>query len=197
MIRGSAWLAAAGCTAACAVGCAVSPEPYPIVAVAELAPSPAAGGAADGEITGAIDVLGTGLPPGIGGDLDFVRTVAAYRVRLPDGAAPWVRLYTAPSCEVAEDEALPEQDLGAIRRVGDEPHFVTRDVRFGGRPVELDTGTAVAYVSLAPAPVQYLFDMIVVVLAPSDDGRTVVLNTTRQTVPAGGPWLACGVFTPL
>jgi hypothetical protein len=135
-------LAAAGCVA----GAADAPEGYPVDAVAELAPladeSP--------RVAGPIEILGTGVT-GSAAD-PGIRTVAAYRVQLPDDTAAYIAMISAASCVdreplTAPDDPVAEQLLGTIRRVGDETHFFVDGVQIGDRAVDVDTETASAYLS--------------------------------------------------
>jgi hypothetical protein len=165
-------------------GCTVSQSPYAVEAVAQLAPV----GMPEVRITGPIEILGTGTP---GMDVDFVRTIAAYRVQLPDGAAPWVRLYTAASCD-PEPAPMLYEHLGTIRRVGDEAHFISTDV-IGDRTVDIDVQTVTAAVSSDDGAGDE-FGKIAVVQAAEDGDGTILETISGNPVPAGGPWLACGTF---
>jgi len=179
-----------------AAGCATSPEPYQVDAVAELAPV-AAGGqdAIEDLIRGPIEALGIGIPPRHGdSSIEFPRTLAAYRVHLPRSAAPWIRLYTAPSCAEPGDSPQLFQDLGVLRQVDNETHFFARDVVIGDHTVDIDIHTVTADVTLDGPGIGNLFDQIAVVQAPGDGGP-LVQGTVGLPVPAGGPWLACGKFT--
>jgi hypothetical protein len=132
-------LAGAGCITG-------SQEAYPVDAVAQLAPmSPDVP-----PIEGPIELLGTGMPSDVAAPL--ARTVAAYHVQLPDDLAPWLALVSAASCTdreplTAPDDPVAFQDLGLIRRVGEETHFFVRSVRMGDRTIDVDTETAIAYAS--------------------------------------------------
>ena len=131
-------------SATAAAGCATTPDPYSVDAAAQLAPVATPAGAEAG-ITGPIEILGFALPfP----DGDYSRTFAAYKVDLPEGAAPWVRIYTAASCDTPPDQAVVFADLGAIRRVGDQTHFFARGVQVGDREVDIDIGTVASTATL-------------------------------------------------
>lgn len=166
-----------------ASGCTATQDPYAVDAIAQLAPV----GTPDVRITGPIEILGTGVPDT---QMSFGRTVAAYHVQLPDGAAPWVRLYIAASC-TPEAAAILYEDLGTIRQVGDEAHFFARNIRIGDRTLDVDIETVAADVALDNSQAS-VFTMIAVVQAPGD-GTTLEPSLHGQ-LPAGGPWLACGTF---
>jgi hypothetical protein len=152
-----------------ALGCASDAAgEYPVDAVARLAPTrkdlP--------YVEGPIEVLGTGKPSNVqdGGP----RTLAAYRVQLPDGLAPRVRLGAA-SCWDPSPLLVPGnlgvQELGVIQRVGDETHFFV-PVRDGSGTVYVDTETTTGVTSRGGRNPQ-------IVIAVSADGFRV---------------LACGVL---
>ena len=180
---------------ATAAGCATTPDPYTVDAVAPLAPVATPAGA-DAAITGPIEILGTGSP--VPGD-DFMRTFAAYKVHLVEGAAPWVRVYDAPSCDAPEDPRPVIADLGLIRRVGNETHFFARGIQVRGGTLDIDTGTAAGLVTLDP-PLTPLFNYVVgkpVVVQLPGDGT--VAGPGPGGIPGigpplGGPWLSCGVI---
>ena len=148
-------LAGAGCITG-------AQDAYPVDAVAQLAPmSPDVP-----RIEGPIELLGTGMPSDVAASL--ARTVAAYRVQLPDDLSPWVGLVSAASCTdreplAAPDDPLAFQDLGLIRRVGEETHFFARYFRTGEPTIEVDTETAIAYASPAAR-----FPRIVIAVTPVD-----------------------------
>ena len=164
--------------ASAAVGaCAPADEAYPVIAAAELT-------AIADDIAGPIEILGSNLPGTEPIDVEF-RTLAAYRVHLPDLRPRHVVIYSASSCDTPHDQALLFADLQVIRKVGEETHFFAEDILVKGRPTEIDIGTVHVEVSLDPAnpePQFYVLGRIAVVQAPDVDG-----------VP--GAWLACGVFT--
>lgn len=166
-----------------ASGCTATQDPYAVDAIAQLAPV----GTPDLRITGPLEILGPGVPDT---QIPYVRTVAAYHVELPDGAAPWVRLYVAASC-TPETAAILYEDLGTIRRVGDAAHFFARDIRIGDHTLDVDIETVAADVTLDDSPVG-VFAMIAVVQAPGD--VTILVPSPHGLLPAGGPWLACGAF---
>jgi len=157
---------------ACA-GCMTASEPYPVVAVAALT------GGASG-ITGSLEILGANSGKSNATEFDR-RTLAAYRVRLPDSAPRRVRLYDARACDATEPLELLA-DLQLIRRVGDETHFFAQSVLVRGERLDVDTETAQAFVSLVPDTPSYVIGKIAVVQAlDRDDGSP-------------GAWLACGAF---
>lgn len=163
-------------------GCAASAEPYRVDAVADLvALRPEGAG-----IAGPLEMLGPGAPAGA-----TFRTIAAYRVQLPAGAAPWIRLYATLSCDGPDDRSRVFDDLGLIRRVGDETHFFARDVQVGGRTIDVDIQTVATLASPEPATFGNVFDLIAVAQAP-DDGSAVDPSTGQPVPP--GLWLACGAF---
>lgn len=131
-------LTAAGCVAD-------SQAPYPVDAVAQLAPLEAA----PPYITGPIEILGTGMPGDVASS--GVRTFAAYHVELPDRLEALIVLESAVSCAdreplTAPDDPVASQLIGVIRRVGDETHFFT-PTPVGDYYREVDTGTATAFAS--------------------------------------------------
>jgi hypothetical protein len=131
-------LTAAGCITA-------SQAPYPVDAVAQLAPLEAG----PPYITGPIEVLGTGMPEDVA--TSAVRTFAAYHVQLPDGLEALIVLENAASCAdreplMAPDDPVPSQLVGSIRRVGDETHFFTV-TPVGDSYRDVDTETATAFAS--------------------------------------------------
>jgi hypothetical protein len=164
-------------------GCVTDSEPYPVTAVANLAPM---GSEAAAQIEGPIEILGTPSH-------DFSqRTLAAYRVHLPDAAPRRVRIYNLDVCDPnapppPDTGPVPEQlviaDLQQIRRVGDEAHFFMPGVRVAGRRLDIDTQTVRAELSTTPdIELNYVIGKIAVVQALDRDDGT----------PGG--WLACGVF---
>ncbi|HEX8108234.1 MAG TPA: hypothetical protein VF516_10930 [Kofleriaceae bacterium] len=166
-------------------GCATTPDPYAVGAIAPLQPVGTPAGAEAG-IDGPIEVLGS---PAYG--RSFQQTFAAYKVHVPEGAAPWVRVYRTPSCTPVPESPALFDDLGAIRRVGGETHFFAPGVQVAGRIVDIDTRTVTAPGSLDPTYTYgYLIGMIAVVQAPGDPAA----GGGPDDPPAGGPWLACGAF---
>lgn len=129
-----------------AAGCITgSQAPYPVDAVAQLAPLEVG----PPYITGPIEVLGTGMPEDV--ETPGVRTFAAYHVQLPDNVTTLLVIESAASCTdreplMAPDDPIPSQLLGFIRRVGDETHFFT-PITVDGSYTEVDTGTATAFAS--------------------------------------------------
>lgn len=167
-------------------GCATTPDPYSVDAVAELAPVETQVGS-DAGISGPLEILGSASPVPTP---DYQRTFAAYKVHLGDGAAPWVRIYDAASCEAPT--ALV--DLGVIRRVGDEAYFFAPQVDVDGRPVDIDTGTMTAAVTLDPArSYHYAVGKLAVVQRPGD-GSAPTPGASGPDVSPGGAWLSCGVI---
>ena len=127
---------------------------------------------------------------------------AAYRVQLPDGAAPWVRIVGGASCDAPDDPPRNVADLGKIRRVGDETHFFARHVEVAGVFMDVDTQTAVAYVAVSDAgdPRRSVVGNLAVVMVPGDEtlppgqGDGGGAGGGSGSYPPAGPWLACGVF---
>lgn len=185
MRRGHAVLAALGIAAL--AGCTTTDDRYGVDAFAELHPL----GAADPPITGRLEVLSLAQRD----DGDFAHAIAAYQVQLPGDAAPWIRLWAAPSCNTPPEQATLFQDLGLIRRIDDSVHFFDRGVVIGGRAVDIDVGTATASASLGDTPFYSLFDLIAVAQAPAPpDGATTTPQIGSQFTLVGGAWLACGSF---
>jgi hypothetical protein len=127
-------------------GCITGPQaPYPVDGVAQLEPM----NADPPYITGPIEVLGTGMPSNVD---PAVRTFAAYHVQLPADLEALVLLVSAASCAdreplFAPDDQAGSQLLGLLLRVGDEAHFFAPFVPVGDHAMDVDTGTATAYVS--------------------------------------------------
>ena len=148
-----------------AAGCLTSSQaPYPVDAVAQLAPLEAG----PPYISGPIEVLGTGMPEDV--ETPGVRTFAAYHVQLPDNLTVLLVIDSAASCTdreplTAPDDPIASQLLGYIHRVGDETHFFAPSVPVGGDPMDLDTETATAYASPHAR-----FPRIVVAVAFGDSG---------------------------
>jgi hypothetical protein len=154
--------------------CAPAAEPYPVISAAELT-------AIAQDITGPIEILGSNVD----GDetTDFqLRTLAAYRVHLPDAAPRHAVIYHATSCEVPDTRPFVFADLQTIRTVGNETHFFADDILVNGRRIDVDTETAQAELSTDPETGLDVLGKIAVVQAPDVDGTP-------------GAWLACGVFT--
>jgi len=172
-------------TLACA-GCSASPEPYEVVASAELSPGTV-------NIAGTLEMLGTGeARPTRGVD----HTFAAFHVRLPDDTPRRIRLYTPASCDTPHTDARVVWNLGEIRRVGDETHFFSSGVEIGDRLVNVDVITRAAFIVLDPdAPDYYPPNLVAVVedLVPGDDDATGPIADPPGTPPPD--WLACGRFT--
>jgi len=172
-------------TLACA-GCSVSPEPYEVVATAELSPGTA-------NIAGTLEVLGTGeARPS---DLVY-HSVAAYHVRLPDDTPRRIRMYTPASCDTPHTDARATWNLGQIRRVGDETHFFSSGVEIGDRLVDVDVITRAVFISLNPAASDFYPPNLVAVvedLVPGDDDITG--PTAEPPGPPPRDWLACGLIT--
>jgi hypothetical protein len=148
-------LALAGCPVA--AGCLASSRDgsdtaYPVDGVADLAPL------ADDvpRIEGPVEFLANGMPDSL--SETGSRTVAAYRVQIPAGVTAFVSLVSAASCTdreplTSDDDPVPFQSLGLLRRVGDEAHFFAPFVRVGDRYIEVDTQTSIVYLSRnAPLP---------------------------------------------
>ena len=168
---------------ALAGGCVTTDDHYDIDLYAEVHPL----GAAGAQFGGQFEVLA----PARGENPDFSHTIAAFHVTLPPGAAPWVRLWMMPSCESQGGQAQLYKDLGVIRQVGDEVHFFERDVVLSGHTTDLDIGTVAAPVTVELAELHAEYP--VVIQAPDPDGPTTT-SSFGETVPVGGPWLACGNF---
>ena len=151
----------AALAALAAAGCIPGPEaPYPVDAVAQLAPLDAD----PPSITGPIEVLGTGMPDDLA---SAVRTFAAYRVQLPENVEALIVLESAASCAdreplMAPDDPVASQLVGLIRRVGNEAHFFT-PIAVGEFSREVDTGTATAFASPLAR-----FPRVVVAVVPGD-----------------------------
>ena len=171
-------------------GCTTADDRYSVDAFAELRPL----GTAGPQITGRLEVLGLAERDD-GNNGNFGRAIAAYHVQLPADAAPWIRLWLAPSCDTPPEQAMLFQDLGLIRRVGDSAHFFDRDVEIGGHTVDIDIGTANTAATLANAPFSDLLDLLAVAQAPAPPGSaTTIPQIGSQFTLAGGAWLACGNF---
>lgn len=129
-----------------AAGCLTgSQAPYPVDAVAQLAPLEAG----PPYLTGPIEVLGTGMPEDI--ETPGLRTFAAYHMQMPDNLTALLVIESAASCTdrtllMSPDDPVPSQLLGTIRRVGDETHFFT-PITVDGYYTEVDTETATAFAS--------------------------------------------------
>lgn len=213
-------LGAAGVAAA--VSCDTAPDPYTVIGYAVLAPLDAPGRPASGPlarpITGRLEILATGdAAPPPPDQLDIEHVVAAYKVALPDGAAPWVRIFDATSCAAPGDDPLILADLGLIRRVDGETHFFRRHVSVDGTSIAVDTQIAQLVAPVGTGdPVFDTIGKIAVVMVPGEDRGNVPDPTGcpmgsgsdpppppspgcgdgggSAGYPPGGPWLACGVF---
>ena len=196
-----------------AASCDTTPEPYRAIAIAELAPTAAATGRPTTgplaePISGPLELLATGdagPPPQFG---DAAHVVAAYRVALPDGAAPWIRIFAAPSCDAPGDDPPIVADLGLIRRVDGETHFFTRHVEVGGRLMDVDTQVAASLLQVTSpgGPGDYAIGKLAVAQVPGDDtlptgpgggsgsGGGSGGGSGSAGYPPGGAWLACGAF---
>jgi hypothetical protein len=155
-----------------ASGCVSEVSDYPVLARAELH---------GGDVTGPIEVLGTLRD---GGEISpyIDRTLAAYRVKLPDAAPRRVVIYDQAWCDPPADEPPVRADLDEIRKVGDESHFFVRDLTLHDHHYAVDIGVVYAQVSLFADADNYIVGKIVVLRGPDgEDG-------------APGPWLACGQF---
>jgi hypothetical protein len=170
---------------ACA-GCSASPEPYEVVARAELSPGTA-------NIDGTLEMLGTGeASPSPSAYHSF----AAFHVRLPDDTPRRIRLYVPASCDAPHAGARVVWNLGEIRRVGDETHFFSSGVEIGDRLVNVDVITRAAFIVLDPdAPDYYALNLAAVVedLVPGDADATGPIADPPGAAPRD--WLACGRFT--
>jgi hypothetical protein len=181
---------AALATVAALGGCTITDDRYSVDAFAELQPL----GAAVPQITGRLEVLSAAQrDDGFNGNAGHA--IAAYHVQLPADAAPWIRLWAAPSCDTPPEQAMLFQDLGLIRRVGDSTHFFDRDVEIGGHTVDIDIGTATSAATLADMPFYNLLNLLAVAQAPAPpDGATTTPQIGSQFTLVGGAWLACGNF---
>lgn len=149
-----------------AAGCVSSPVEYHVISTAQLEPLGSA-------VSGPLEMIG--MSKDARELLYYERTLAAYRVSLPDDAPRRVRIYDATSCSGPRDELELIVDLQSIQRFGDETHFVIR---------EIDVETITAPISLDPEDRRYAIGKIAVVQEPDgEDG-------------APGAWLACGTFSP-
>jgi hypothetical protein len=148
-------------------------DPYPVVAVAHLQ-------SLGSRIEGPVEVLGTSSPIP---ERDISsRTLAAYRVYLPDLEPRRARIYDAPGCDEPAEEPRIVADLQQIQRVGEEAHFFALDIPVGDREVVVDTGTIAALVSMDPTSDDYVI------------GKLAVVQALDREDGAPGAWLACGVF---
>ena len=156
--------------AAVATGCASGAQPVPVAAAAPLMPIAE-------DITGPIELLGDNSAAPDTDDFQL-RSLAAYRVRLPDSTPRRVLIYDASSCDAPMEPPRVIADLQTIRKVGNETHFFAHDILVNGHRMDIDIGTAQAEISLKPGRF-YVLGVIAVVQAmePSNPG-----------------YLACGVF---
>jgi hypothetical protein len=144
-----------------AAGCAAeAPSDYPVDAVALLTPLRVE----PPYIAGPIEVLGTGKPSTVPDS--GPRTLAAYRVQLRDDLDPMLALVNARSCADRDPlqgpDGVPFQDLGVLRRVGEETHFLV-PVQEGSQIIYVDTETTVAFTSRNARSHQ-----IVIAVSPND-----------------------------
>jgi hypothetical protein len=166
--------------------CAVTPEPYEVIATADLVPGTLG-------ITGQLEILGTGDPKP---DPATYHMVAAYRVRLPDSTPRRLRLFTPASCDTPHDDVVPSWNLGQIRRVGVETHFFATEVAIGDRTIDVDVVTRYVFVDTGPdTPLFHVFNMIAVVQDLQNDDDDQYGPGRRHQGSGPGDWLACGVFT--
>jgi hypothetical protein len=159
---------------ACA-GCASGTQPVPVEAAAPLMPIAE-------DITGSIELLGDDSAAAETGDFEL-RSLAAYRVRLPDALPRRVLIYDASSCEVPAERPRVIADLQRIRRVGNETHFFAHDILVNGQRMDIDLETAQAEISLKPGERFYIL------------GAIAVVEPAEPSNPPG-TYLACGVFFP-
>jgi hypothetical protein len=167
-------------------GCGITPEPYEMIAAANL--SGTAG------IDGPLELLATGAAaPATGG----AHTLAAYRIHLPDLAPRRVRLFRPASCDTPHADVTLTHDLGTIRRVGNETHFFA-PASIAGRIIDVDIMTATAFVTLDDPEARefYALGMIAVVQDVVDDEPAPDPGQpgSGPTGSGPGPWLACGAF---
>jgi hypothetical protein len=133
-------------------------------------------------IQGPIEVLGTGKPSGVPDS--GPRTLAAYRVQLPDGLAPRLVLMNAPSsCSNLDPVLRPGgggavQELGVLRRVGDETHFFLPL----GDGSYVDTETTTAFASHNGRSTQ-----LVVAVSPNDS-RVLSCGELKWLTTASDRW---------
>jgi len=165
--------------ASVSAACVTSANDYPVVAVAELQ-SP------DSTITGRLELLG-----GIADDVT-ARTLAAYRVRLPDAAPRRVRLYYnvdnlgTHTCDSNPEELQLISDLQTIQRAGDETHFVIANVRVGDHVSDIDVETLPVNLSL-DSKLDARSETYVI-------GKIVVVSGLDRDDERPGDRLACGSF---
>jgi hypothetical protein len=151
----------------------VAAEPYPVVAAAELHGDP---------VHGPLEVLGTGSRLQAEDDLRDGRTLAAYRVVLPDFTPRRVRIYKLDRCDPDLRGVPVLADLEEIRRVGGDTHFIATSIVVDGHLAEVDTETTHAEVSMVPGTRTYIIGQIAVVSAlDAPDGSPGALE-------------ACGIF---
>lgn len=169
---------------ACA-GCGVTPEPYEVLAAANLAPGTL-------DIAGPLQILGRGQASGF----VLYYAIAAYHVRLPDDTPRRIRLLSPAACDAPPEQTALIWELGEIRRVGDETHFFARGIPDGHRPVAVDIETTAAYVDLSSQGTFGASSLMAVVQDLPPDGEP------WQEGPVAGPpgsatgdRLACGLFT--
>jgi hypothetical protein len=165
-------------------GCEVTPQPYEVIAVANLGPGTQ-------NIEGPLELLGTGE---VKSGFFSYHMMVAYRVRLPDQTPRRLRLFAPASCDTPHDQATVVWNLGEIRRVGDETHFFMRDIAISDRVVDIDVITQSAAIDLDPEFRPYYALDLIAVVQDLDDDHTVP-GPTFSAVPGPGPWLACAPFT--
>jgi hypothetical protein len=192
----------AGLALLAAAGCTTTPDPYAVDAVARLAPVAGAGVV----ITGDIEVLAPATPIAT---FDSARTLVAYKVALPGGAAPWVRILRTASCDPDQSRPALFADVGALRRVGDQTHFFARDILIGDGTRDVDINTV-----MVENRHSSLVGMVVVLQMPAPQGTAPEPPPEPDDCPgdrdapncpavtwtgfvAGGPWLACAPFETL
>ena len=166
-------------------GCGITPEPYEVIAAANLS-GPAG-------IDGPLELLapGTAIP-----QTDGRHMLAAYRIHLPDLAPRRIRLFRPASCDTLHEDVTLTHDLGTIRRVENETHFFA-PASIAGRIVDVDIMTAIAFVTLNPEAREfYALGMIAVVQDVGDDEPAPDPGPpgSGPTGSGPGPWLACGAF---
>jgi hypothetical protein len=175
---------------ACA-GCLIPSEPsqpYAVIAVADLA-------GIGSDIAGPIEILGANS--GSEATKFDLRTLAAYRVRLPDSSPRRARIYDVGSCDVPTVSPPPEDgcgripcpehppvlaDLQKVQRVGNETHFFAQNILVHGQRLDVDTETVQAAVSLVPDARSYVI------------GKIAVIQAADREDGSRGEWQACGVF---
>jgi hypothetical protein len=161
-------------------GCASSaPEDYPVDAVALLAPlrfDPP-------YVVGPIEVLGTGKPSSVPDS--GPRTLAAYRVQLFDDLAPRIVVKSTGACRDHGGVLRPDggglQDLGVLRRVGEETHFFV-PVQEDGQMIYVDTETTTILASPTGR-----FQQLVIAVSPIDSLVLACGELTWMTTTGNNP----------